>query len=211
VWATVVGIVRDARTESLAAAATPHIYMSLYQRQGKHLAIFVRGKTELSGIERQVREQVQAINSALPVFGARTLDDAVSASLAMRRFTLRLIAAFAVCALLLAALGLYGVISYMVGERLHEIGLRVALGATSADVMRMVMRQGLSLVVAGGAVGLAGAVLVSRAMHGLLVDVSPTDPLTLVAATALLTIVAVLGCLAPARRAVRVDPIVALR
>ena len=156
-------------------------------------------------------DQVQAVNSALPVFGVTTLDETVSASLAVRRFSMELIALFALTALLLAALGIYGVVAYMVGERTHEIGVRLALGAQGADVMRMVMRHGARLAIAGTAFGLAGALIVSRAMTGLLVGVSPTDPATFALATAMLTVVAMAGCYIPARRALRVDPIVALR
>jgi ABC-type antimicrobial peptide transport system permease subunit len=145
------------------------------------------------------------------VFGAQTLDETVSGSLAVRRFSLELIALFAVTALLLAALGLYGVISYMVSERTQELGVRLALGAQPADVLRLILRQGLALAVSGAAVGLTGAVLVSRAMESMLVGVGPFDPLTLGSATALLTLVAFAGCYLPARRAVRVDPVVALR
>ena len=183
----------------------------MYQQQGKHLAILLRGNLETAAIERAVRHEVQSVNSALPVFGAATLDGTVSASLAVRRFALELIAAFAVTALLLAALGIYGVISYMVSERTHEIGVRLALGAQNAEVMGMVLRQGVRLAVAGATVGLAGALLVCRGISGLLVGVSPADPLTLGVATMVLTAVAIAGCFLPARRALRVDPIVALR
>jgi len=210
-WTTVVGVVGDMRTESLASTGVPQIYASLYQQQGKHLAILLRGNLETAAIERAVRHEVQSVNSALPVFGAATLDGTVSASLAVRRFALELIAAFAVTALLLAALGIYGVISYMVSERTHEIGVRLALGAQNAEVMGMVLRQGVRLAVAGATVGLAGALLVCRGISGLLVGVSPADPLTLGVATMVLTAVAIAGCFLPARRALRVDPIVALR
>jgi predicted permease len=211
VWTTVVGIVADARTESLASAQAPQLYASLYQRQGKHLAILLRGQFEVATVARQVREQVQSINSALPVFGETALDETVSSSLAVRRFSMQMLALFAVTALLLAALGIYGVISYMVSERTHEIGVRLALGADRGDVVRMVVRQGLGIAVAGAAIGLAGALIVSRALAGLLYGVSPTDPLTFGAVTAALTTVALIACYVPARRAIRVEPAIALR
>jgi hypothetical protein len=210
-WTTVVGIVADARTESLASASAPHLYTSLYQQQGKHLAIFLRGHVETGTIARAVRDEVQKINAALPVFGAVTLNETVSESLAVRRLSMKLIAMSAVIALLLAALGIYGVMSYMVSERAGEIGLRRALGAGSADIVGMIVRQGADLAITGAVVGLVGSVIVSHAMAGLLVGVSPTDPLTLVMATILLTAVALAGCFLPTRRAIRVDPIVALR
>ena len=211
VWTTVIGIVADARTESLGSAAAPHIYASLYQRQGKHLAIFLEGRVDPGSIARRVRSEVQAVNAALPVFGVETLDETVSASLAVRRFALQLLALFALTAVLLAALGIYGVISYMVNERTHEIGVRLALGAQGADVLSLVMREGLLLALVGAGVGLVGALIVARAMTGLLVGVSPTDPATFGVTTVVLTLVAVAGCYLPARRAIRVDPIDALR
>jgi len=161
---TIVGVVVDARTESLASARVPHLYASLYQRQGKHLAIFVRGRLETGTVARRVREQLQAVNPALPVFGAETLEETVSASLAVRRFSMEVLALFALTALFLAALGIYGVISYVVSERTHEIGVRLALGARRTDVLRMVRRQALDITVTGGALGVAGAVIASRAL-----------------------------------------------
>jgi putative ABC transport system permease protein len=150
------------------------------------------------------------VNSALPVFGGERLSDVVSESLAMRRFSMMLIAVFALTALFLAALGVYGVISCLVSERTHEIGLRLALGADRADVMRMVMRQGARLAIAGALVGLIGAAIVSHSLASVLIGVSPNDPLTYALATALLTLVALAGSYLPARRAIRVDPMVAL-
>jgi len=141
-WTTVVGIIADARTESLASPAIPLVYASLYQRQGKHLAIFLRGHFETAAMEKRIRNEVQTINPALPVFGAETLDDAISGSLAVRRFSMRVIELFAVTALLLASLGIYGVIAYTVSERTQEIGVRVALGAARADILRMILAQG---------------------------------------------------------------------
>jgi putative ABC transport system permease protein len=210
-WTTIVGVVNDTRGESLTSASVPQLYASLYQRQGKHLAIFLRGRVESGAAERVVRARVQAVNAALPVFGGEALDETVSAALAVRRFSLKLIALFAVAALVLAAIGLFGVISYMVSERTQEIGVRGALGAQPGDVLHLIMGQGSGLAVTGAAVGAGGALLVSRAMAGLLVGVSPFDPLTLAVAMVLLLAVAVAGCYLPARRAMRVDPMVALR
>src|SRR4029077_79488 len=135
----------------------------------------------------------------------------VSASLADRRFSMRMIASFALTALLLAGLGIYGVISYIVSERTHEIGIRLALGAQSRSILRMVLRQGLGLAIAGAAVGLVCALIVSHLMAGLLYGVRPTDPVTFGSVALLLIGVALLACYIPARRAIRVDPLVALR
>ena len=210
-WTTIVGIVADARTESLANASVPHLYASLYQQQGKHLAIFLRGRVETGAIARAVRDEVQAINPALPVFGAETLEGTVSESLAVRRFSMRLIALFAATALLLAALGIYGVMSYMVTERVHEIGLRMALGADRAAVMRMIMRRGAGLALVGTGCGLVAALCVARVMAGVIANLRFLDPLVFGGSIAVVAFVALGACYLPARRAIRVDPMVALR
>ncbi len=210
-WTTVIGIVANAHTESLQEATPPQLYASLYQRNEKHLAIFLRGNLDPAAVPTEVREQVQAVNPEIPVFAAETLNDAVSASLSVRRFSMEVIALFALSALLLTALGIYGVISYIVSERTHEIGIYFALGAQQGKIMKMVLRQGLSLAIVGTAVGLAGALMVSYLMAGLLYGVRPVDPVIFVSVTSVLAIVAFAACYVPARRAVRVDPIVALR
>ena len=210
-WSTVIGVIADARKESLAGPAAPELYLSAYQRRMKDVAIFVRGQLDTSAIPVQVREQVQAIDSELPVFGARTLDETVTESLSARRFSMEMVGLFALTALLLAGMGIYGVISYIVSERTHEIGLRLALGAQTSSILQMVLRQGLRLALAGAAAGLVCALIVSQLMAGLLYGVKPADPLTFAAVAALFILVALLACYIPARRAIRVDPIVALR
>jgi len=210
-WITVVGLIANARTESLAEAGVPKIYVDLYQTGGKRLAIFLRGNLDTAVIPAAVREEVQSVDPTLPVFGAQKLTETVSASLAERRFSMETVALFALTALLLAGLGIYGVISYIVTARTHEIGIRIALGAQRANIMRAVLRQGLGLAFAGAAVGLVGALIVSHLMAGLLYGVKPTDPLTFAGVAVLLLVVAALACCIPARRALRVDPLVALR
>lgn len=210
-WFTVVGIIADARMESLANARVPLLYLSAYQTHGKELAVFLRGDLDTAAIPAQVRQMVQSVNPELPVYGAQMLDDAVSASLAERRFSMEVVAAFAATALLLAALGIYGVISFIVSERSHEIGVRLALGAKPGRILNMVLRQGLWLALSGAAIGLIGALVAAHLMAGLLYGVSPNDPLTFIGVTLALTIVALAACCIPARRAMRVDPLVALR
>jgi predicted permease len=210
-WVTIVGVVADARTQSLANASVPQIYLSLYQETPKELAIFLRGDLNASAIPDEVRAMVQSVDPELPVYGAQTLDDAVSASLEQRRFSMDVVASFAVTALLLAALGIYGVISFIVSERTRDIGIRLALGAQRGKIMAMVLRQGLGLAMAGAALGLVGSVIVSHLMAGLLYGVNPTDLLTFAGVTLVLTAVALVACYIPARRAMRVDPLVALR
>lgn len=210
-WTTIVGVVADARTEAVESARVPVLYATSFQRSTKHLAIFVRGRFATDAISELVRGEVQSINSALPVFGTARLDEIVASALAPRRFAMELIAVFALTALLLASLGIYGVITFMVNERTHEIGVRLALGAPRRDVMRMVLAQGVRLTGMGALLGVAIALVVARAMSGLLYGVSATDPVTFGAAAAALAMIALVACYLPARRATRVDALVALR
>ena len=210
-WITVVGVVANARTKSLAQADVPQIYVNLYQTGAKHLAIFLRGHLNSSAIPDQVRAQVQSLDPTLPVFGAQTLNETVAASLSQRRFSMEMVGLFALTALLLAGLGIYGVISYLVSERTHEIGIRLALGASRSNILRMVLHQGLGLAVVGAAVGLVCALIVSHLMASLLYGVRPTDPFTFAGVALLLVGVALLACYVPARYATRVDPMTALR
>ncbi|HEX3645143.1 MAG TPA: ABC transporter permease [Vicinamibacterales bacterium] len=210
-WTTVVGIVADARTESLKDAHVPAIYASAYQGTTKHLAIFLRGRVDAAATADQVREQVQLVDATLPVFGAQMLEDTVAASLAERRFSMQLVGLFAVTALLLAGLGIYGVISYIVSERTREIGIRLALGAERRTIVGMVLGQSMPPIVAGAAIGIACALGVARLMAGLLYGVRPTDPATFSAVPVVLVVVALFACYIPARRATRIDPMIALR
>ena len=210
-WITIVGVIANARTQSLAQADVPQIYLDIYQTGAKHLAIFIRGHLERTAIPDQVREHVQSVDPTLPVFGAQTLNETVAASLSQRRFSMEMVGLFALTALLLAGLGIYGVISYLVSERTHEIGIRVALGASRSNILRMVLRQGLGLAIMGAAVGFVCALIVSHLMASLLYGVRPTDPLTFAGVALLFIGVALLACYLPARRAMKVDPIQALR
>jgi putative ABC transport system permease protein len=210
-WNTIIGVVADVRTESLAQPSSPQFFFSAYQRRPRDLAILLRGHFDRATIESKLREQVQSIDPELPVFGTRTLDDAVSESLAQRRFSIEIVGLFALTALVLAALGIYGVISYIVSERTHEFGIRLALGAERKNILQMVLRQGLRLAIAGAAVGLIGALVVSRFMATVLYGVPPTDLLTFFGVGLLFISVALLACYLPALRATKVDPIIALR
>jgi predicted lysophospholipase L1 biosynthesis ABC-type transport system permease subunit len=211
----VVGVVADARAESMEDAAIPLIYISMYQnvehRSPHHLAIFLRGNLDPAAITTQVRREVQAIDPGLPVFGEQKLGETVAAALAARRFAMEMVGLFALTALLLAAIGIYGVISFVVSERAHEIGVRLALGAEHRDIRRMVLRQGLGLAFAGAAVGLPCAFVASHLMAGLLFGVRPTDLPTFAGVAALLIGVAVAASYVPAWRAARIDPMALLR
>jgi predicted permease len=210
-WTTIIGVVGDARTESLANAATPRIYRSAYQHPFKGLTIFLRGQLDPRAIPAQVREQVQIIDRTLPVFQAQTLDDIVSGSLSIRRFSMELVAFFAATALLLAGLGIYGTISFMVTEQRREFAIRLALGGQRREILTMVLRQGLRLAAVGAVLGVAGALVVSRVMAGLLYGVSPTDLPIFAGVTLALTGVALAASYIPALRATRLDPITILR
>jgi predicted permease len=209
-WSTIVGVIADARTESLADAGIPQMYFDIYQRPAKFLALYLRGQVDPAAILAKVRTQVQAVDPELPVFHAETLDDVLSSSLSVRRFSMEIVALFAATALLLAALGIYGTISFLVNEQSREIAIRLALGAQRPDILKMVLRQGLTLAGAGAGVGLVGALIVSHLMAGLLYGVSPYDLSTFAGVTAVLTAVAIAASYVPALRAMRLDPITTL-
>jgi putative ABC transport system permease protein len=209
-WTTIVGVIADARTESLADAAIPQVYLDLYQRLSNDLAFFLRGPVDPATIAAQVRTQIQAVDPELPIFRAETLNDVLSSSLSVRRFSMEMVALFAATALLLAGLGIYGTISYLVNEQSREIAIRLALGAQRSDILRMVLRQGLGLAAAGAVLGVAGALIVSHLMAGLLFGVSPYDLSTFVGVTAVLTAVAIAASYVPALRAMRLDPMTML-
>jgi putative ABC transport system permease protein len=209
-WTTIVGVIADARTESLADAAIPQIYRSSYQRASKDLVIFLRGHLDPGAIPAQVRQQIQSIDASLPVFHEETLNEVLSDSLSVRRFSMEMVAFFAATALLLAGLGIYGTISYVVNEQRREIAIRLALGAQRGNILKMVLRRGLGLAAAGAGMGVAGALIVSHLMAGLLYGVSPTDLPTFAGVTLVLTAVALAASYIPAVRAMRLDPITTL-
>jgi putative ABC transport system permease protein len=210
-WVTVVGTIANARTESLADAAVPKVYLNLYQSNGKRLAIFLRGRFDPAAMGENMRKEIQTVDSTLPVFGARTLDDTVSSSLDAVRISVATVSLFALTALLLAAIGIYGVMAYVVGGRTREIGIRVALGASRSAITRSVLGEGVRLTMTGLAVGLVCALIVTRLVAGVLYGVSPADPATFAAVVLALLVVALLACAIPARRATRIDPTIALR
>jgi len=209
-WTTIVGVIGDARTESLANAGIPQMYLDIYQRPAKFLVFYLRGQVDPAAIPAQVRTQIQAVDAELPVFHASTLDDVLSSSLSVRRFSMEMVALFAATALLLASLGIYGTISYVVNEQRREIAIRLALGAQRETILKMVLRRGLGLAAAGAGLGLAGALILSHLMAGLLFGVSPNDLTTFAVVTLVLTTVALAASYIPALRAMRVDPMTTL-
>ena len=210
-WLEIVGVVGTMQTQAFESPDAPHIYRSIYQGAGNAMSVFVRTAATAAISPEQLRREVEAVDPDLPVFGVRTMQEVVSRSLARRRFASTLFGGFAVIALLLAGLGIYGVTAVSVGQRTREIGLRMALGAQPRDIVGMILRGGLTLTGAGVAGGLAAALLLTRSLGSLLFGTVPTDPLTYAAMSLVLAAVAVVACYAPARRALRVDPAVALQ
>jgi predicted permease len=210
-WHVIVGVVRDIRNWGLAADPTPETYVSLRQNPKPVMTLIIRAEGDPLPLEASVRAELRAFDQELIPEQVATMRQILSRSLAPRRLNLALIGALAALAVALAAGGLYSLIAYTVAQRTHEIGIRLALGAERGDILWLVLWQGFRLAAIGIALGLAGAVAATRALRSLLFGVSPTDPLTFVAAPLLLALVALLACWFPARRATRVAPLVALR
>jgi ABC-type antimicrobial peptide transport system permease subunit len=187
------------------------MYFPLRQQVGYTAALVVRTSSDARSMEATVRAQVAALDRDLPVFDVSTMDDLRSVSVTAQRMGGTLMTAFAGFALVLAAIGLFGVISYAVSERTHEIGIRMALGADPRQVLRLVVGQGMTLALIGLLVGLPLALGMGRAVGGLLYGVAPNDFATFAGVAVVLAAVAMVSCYIPARRAMRVDPMVALR
>ena len=210
-WNTVVAVVGDTRPKALDEPPQPTVYFSYHQFSLPYLTVVVRGTEDTGAIAREVRTHVRAIDPNLPIGDVHTLQYAVSHSAQQPRFRTYVLGAFAAISLLLAATGLYGLLSYSVTQRVREIGVRMALGARPGDVLRLVVGEGMKLVAVGAVAGIAAAAAAGRLVAGLLFGVSATDPLTYAAVVAVLTLVAFAACSLPALRAARVNPMSALR
>ena len=210
-WSTVIGIVGDVRQYGLDAGATADAYLPYTQNVDSSQYVVLRSGLSTQILARAVEEQFAAVDKDAPVYGAQSMEEMISDSLGQRRFVASLVGGFGALALILATIGIYSVIAYGVAQRTSEFGIRLALGASPQNVMKMVLAGGAKLTLTGLAVGLALALLVTRLMSSLLYETSPLDPLTIFAVAALLLVVALGASWVPARRATRVDPMVALR
>ena len=211
VWCTVVGVVGHIHAIGVDVDPRPQVYWSHRQVTQDRMVLVVRGTARASTLTKPVIDAIRALDAEQPVYDVRTMDDVVDRSLVQRRLTTVLIAAFGAIALVLAAVGIYGVVSFGVTQRAREFGVRVALGASPGDVTRFVVRDGLSMAVVGSVVGLAAALALGGIMSTLVYGVTSRDVVSLVGATAVLFGVAALASYLPARRAAAIDPAVTLR
>ncbi|HWT02793.1 MAG TPA: ABC transporter permease [Pyrinomonadaceae bacterium] len=208
---TIVGVIGDMRPDGLDSDPRPEIYLPYHQTTFGEMTFVIRTTGDPQQVLPAVRQQLWSLHKDITFYRVATMEQLVSESLAARRFNLFLLSAFAAIALALAGVGIYGLISFATSQRTHEIGVRMALGAQAGDVLKMVVRQGMILALAGVGLGLIAALALTRLMSSLLFGVTPTDPLTYTGVSVLLTTVALLACYIPARRATKVDPMVALR
>jgi len=207
----IVGVVGDVKQRNLWQDPEPESYVPYEQAALGQMFVVVRTAGDPLALLPAMREQLKALDTELAVYNGKTLDDYVAASVAQRRFTSLLLQVFAGAGLLLAVIGLFGVMSYSVSQRMHELGVRIAVGAERTDILRLILTHGMRMTLAGTAIGLVGTVAVSRVLKSQLFGVTATDPLTFLGVSLVLTFVVLVACYIPARRATRVDPLVALR
>jgi len=206
-----VGIVHDVKLAGLDAPSEPAYYLPASQAPLEDMMILVRTTTDPLSIVGAVRQAVASIDPNQPLGTVKTLEKFVDDSIAQRRLNMLLMGLFGGLAMLLSAVGIYGLLSYAVTQRTQEMGIRMALGARAGDVLKLVLRQGMTLALAGEAIGLIGAFVLTKLIRGLLFGVTPNDAMTFVIVAGVLGVVALLACYLPARRATKVDPLVALR
>jgi predicted permease len=210
-WATIVGIVKDIKSDGLDIDGVPHAYVSTYQDNSKRLSVVLRTSLPATQLEPQIRHEIQSIDPNLPVFSVSSMNDVLDRSLASRRFSADLVGGFAGLAVLLASIGIYGLLAYIVGQRSREIGIRMALGARRDDILRMFLRKGVALASMGIVAGVAFSASTASMMASLLYGVRPHDPAVFLIVPLLLLAVAALASYLPARRATKVNPMIALR
>jgi putative ABC transport system permease protein len=210
-WYEIVGVVQDVKSLGLPPEAVPEIYHSYWQYPMEAPTLVVRGMGDAAALTAGIQRETKSVIPNLPTPEIRLMTDRVTQSMAQPRFESELLSLFGALALFLSACGIYSVLAYSVAQRRHEIGIRMALGAQKREVLALVFRQGLKLTLAGVVIGLVSALGLTRIIQNLLYGVTPTDPPTFVAVSLLLFMVALVACFLPARRAMKVDPMVALR
>jgi ABC-type antimicrobial peptide transport system permease subunit len=212
-WFTIVGVVQDTKVFRLTEAPTPYFYVPIRQiyRPEMGLVFLVRTSAPIDAALFALRREAQTVDTSVPVFDASSFDDSIAASLFGQRISAALLSVIGSVALLLAAVGLYGVIGYSVAQRTNEIGIRMALGAQASDVLRPVLGQGVKLAGIGIFAGALASLALSRLLARFLFGISATDPVTFLEVALLLSVVALAACYIPARRACRLDPVIALR
>jgi predicted permease len=208
---TIVGVVGEIKSDGFEAPSVPHIYVALGQFAPVNAVVFLRSGADVEPLGEAVRREVESIDPNVPVHSITSMDQIIARSVADRRFALDLLGVFAAAALLLAAIGIYGVMSYSFSQRTHEVGIRIALGAQRLDILRMALGEGMRIVAVGLASGLVGAAIMTRFFRSMLFDVGPADAITFASVSAILAGVALFACYLPAKRATRVDPLAALR
>jgi predicted permease len=210
-WLTIVGVVGRIKQDTLDSDPRIAFYLPHSQYTTPAMNVVLRSGAAPTALTSAIKKEIRELDPDLPIYNVRTMDDRVQESLARCRFSMMMLGLFAALALVLATIGIYGVMAYMVSQGTREIGIRLALGATQTNILRLVVRQGMTLALTGVAIGLAGALILTRLMRSLLFGVQSTDPLTFIAIAALLTLIALLASYIPARRAARIDPMVSLR
>jgi putative ABC transport system permease protein len=213
-WCTVVGVIKDIKSGGLDQSGAPHVYRPIYQFRGTRvlsLNVTVRTSLSAASLEPQIRREIQAVDPNLPVFNVRTMNEVIDGSLASRRFSAELVGVFAAVALLLASVGIYGLLAYMVGQRSHEIGVRMALGAMPSTIGTMIVSRGAGLAGIGVGMGLIVSGIMAPLISSVLYGVRPLDPGVFIAVPMILMVVVLVASYIPAWRAARVNPIVALR
>jgi putative ABC transport system permease protein len=211
VWREIVGVVGNVKHKALATEIMPEAYFAYKQGPENFMGLVVRTASDPVSMIPAIRNQVLSIDKDQPVSDIMTMDQRLAKSVASSRFVMLLLGGFSILALGLAAVGIYGVMSYLVTQRTQEIGVRMALGAQKRDVLKLVVGKGMVLAIVGLAIGLVASLALTRLMRSLLFEVTPTDWLTFVITSVVLLTVALLACYIPARRATKVDPLVALR
>jgi len=210
-WFEIIGVVANVRSLELREEPNPELYFSAQQDLWPAMSLVVRSTVEPSSLSASVRQAVNEVDRSVPVADVKPMDHIVSESITQPRFNLFLLGLFGAVAIVLSAAGIYGVTAYTVTQRTHELGIRIALGAQVGDVLKMILGQGMAVIGVGLVVGLAAAFALTRLLRSLLFGVGENDPLTFVAITVVLVLVALIACYIPARRATKVDPLMALR